>query len=84
MTSHREAFDQAAARIRAMTDPLSAYEAAAELAGDAARFRREAADLRSVMAARVRDDGVLTLRQLGERIGRGKPTAQKIVRRTKG
>lgn len=83
MTSPREAFGQAASQIRAMTDPLSAYEAAAELAGDAARFRAEAADLRSEMAARVRDDGGLTLRQLGERIGRGKPTAQKILRRAK-
>ena len=83
MSSPREAFDHAASLIRDITDPVAAYEAAADLAGETAAFRREAADLRSEMAARVRDDGGLSISQLGQRIGRGKPTAQKILRRTR-
>ena len=47
----------------------------------AAQFRGEAAVLRSETAARIRDEGGLSIAQLGQVIGREKATAAKVLRR---
>ena len=78
------AFAQAAARIRAEPDPVEAYDQAMDLLVAAAQFRGEAAVLRSETAARIRDEGGLSIAQLGQVIGREKATAAKVLRRTAG
>ena len=79
----RAAFDRRKAEIAAMADLDAAYEAAQDLALDTAIFRPEAATLRSETAARLRAARGLSIRQLGERLGVGKPTAQSILDRTR-
>ena len=79
----RAAVDQRVAEIRAMTDLDAAYDAAQQLALDMAIFRSEAATLRSETAARLRAARGMSIRQLGERIGVRKPTAQSLLARTR-
>ena len=79
----RAAFDARKAEIAAMTDLDAAYREAQELALDTAIFRSEAATLRSETAARLRAARGMSIRQLGERIGVRKPTAQSLLDRTK-
>ena len=79
----RTAFDRRKAEIAAMTDLDAAYDAAQQLALDTAIFRSEAATLRSETAARMRAARGMSIRQLGERIGVRKPTAQSLLDRTR-
>jgi hypothetical protein len=79
----RAAFDARKAEIAAMEDLDAAYRAAQELALDTAIFRSEAATLRSEQAARLRAACSMSIRQLGERIGVRKPTAQSLLARTR-
>jgi hypothetical protein len=79
----RAAVDQRKAEIRAMTDLDAAMDAAQALALDTAIFRSEAAQLRSETAARLRAARGMSIRQLGQRIGVRKPTAQSILDRTR-
>jgi ActR/RegA family two-component response regulator len=81
--AQRAAFDARADAIRAMEDPVSAFEAAGDLVEQQAAFRGLAARVRAEQAQRVFDSGEMSLSELGRRLGMTKQRAAKILQRAR-
>jgi DNA-binding transcriptional regulator YiaG len=79
--AQRAAFEERAARIRAMDDLTEAFEEAGKLVTTQLEFRRDAAQLRADMARRIREAGDLSIGQLAARLGLSKGRTDRMLRR---
>lgn len=76
------ALDDAAAQIRAMPDPVAAFQAAGRLVGKQNEFRGQAARLRAEQVRRIWDeaDGRMSLSQLGVKLRISKARAAELLK----